>query len=215
MERIKSERDEGYRQQEAERVRRPFTTKAEVTLSGKVEIDGTVEDVLADPDFEPRMIRRVDLRAGDYMSTNERVTFRADNDGVRLEIKGARPWVDAHAVRLDRAVRRSVPWWAYVRGWPLVLALYVVGLAVWARLGGFTLTDEFAIGDAIGSLFGWSVIWLAGSLIVMVVVGRVIVPGVEVVEPPGQSRGRWAMGVVGGLVLTVVGSVLTAVLGLV
>lgn len=209
-----SERDEQFRSQEAERVRRPFIAKVEVTLKGKVEIDGSIEDVLSDSDFEPALIRRIDLRAGEYLSTGDRVSFRADNDGARLELKGARSWVDSNAVRLEREMERCVPWWTYTRAWPSYLALYVIGMAVWAKLGGFTVTDEFPASDAVGSWFGWSAIWMAGATALMAFIGRFVVPGVEVVESGTQSRGRWAMGVVGTLTLSVLGSVIVAVVGL-
>lgn len=201
-----------------------YTLKNEILTSGEITRSGPMGASLAETD--PTTVRA--LRCGNDVLAPDRydlpelqITFGKlrsyERNRIQLVVSDVdRDWVAATFDRLTSEMKRSVPWWAYLR---TSVARAVIGLLTVVVIGGFVFNRAFdngmIAGDggaanesfivlvtwvAIGLAFGWD--WL---------LGRFLLRPVDLYEPGSSSSAARGVAAVAQSV-TILGFVLALIL---
>jgi hypothetical protein len=167
---------------------------------GRVVFEGTADNILDDPQFEPRLVRSLRVAATEW-ATQDRLEVRIKRGAlVELHVEGPTDWSVQTFATLDRELSNRVAWWQRSRSWICSIA---IGLPLAALYILYVLGDDpnaLQMFGGYGSLVSFP--FLIGLGI------RWTVPAVEVVESESESRGRRILAFLGSLlILSILGGI--------
>jgi hypothetical protein len=190
----------------AESALRNLSVRTRVTgAGGELTREGSIASVLADMDAgEVESIVIGNTATAPYPAINLKMQRGTDAKAISLDVSGSdRQWVAGIMDELRREIRRDVPSWAWLRSIGaaiLVVLLLFLGAMGWIAIYGAT-HDDFRSGN-----------WLVPAALVAAFVTVfvypllcLIFPGLEVLKPGEDPKGRRTLAWIGGAVGALIG----------
>lgn len=176
-----------------------------------VEHEGSLQAIRESDDTDLERVSSIQIVVRNRIFGTPTCSIGMDPEGVKLFVRGRPSWVRKTVAELDPAIKRDVPWWGFLRTTAAALLFGVVVAAAvsftfllitggeWDGEDGKPIAPGYVAGTIGAVACG------AGAILGMFYhsFARWLFPGVEVLEPGSQSKGRRAVGLIGTLALAI------------
>ncbi len=194
------------------RIRESFEPEIELLqVRPKLTHTGGMELFDEDSDVEFGKVRHATVRIGSHHS-EERIYLFFKFGSVRLVIKGRPRWITSSSAVISGEIRRCVPWWVYLRSPGFILICCLAPAVISIATGRFFSAEAWTIEGGGGEI----VLAAVASVLVAVIylafcwLPRLLIPVIDIVEPPDRSKAIRAICYIATFTLGVAGNVVAA-----
>lgn len=158
--------------------------------------------------FHAEQVREIKLKFGTTFGPKDNgLSIVLSRLGAEGDVAGDEMYVTGAASRIKGALRRRRPWYWWLRSY-------------WVLLPFTGVTTLALVGGAVGALYPtnsadsswWTPVAIAALITGQCLILRWLIPAFELIGNGRKSRANWAFGVIGALILSVVGTVLSSAL---